>query len=179
MALGLDILLKLVKEQNLVENLADRELSNPEGAGFDLRAGELYELRGPGYLGIESRETSPAQKIASYDENPGQRIVIPKGAYYLVKTLEWVNMPEDIEAWVSVRSTLFRCGVHLDSTKVNAGYRGALTFGLNNAGSFDFTLEMGSRIAHISFEEIQGGGRAYRGQWQGGRVSTEGVEKQT
>jgi len=179
MSLGLDILLKLVSERQLVKYLADRELTNPEGAGFDIRVGELYELTGPGYLGIESRRTSPTNRIASHEENPGQRVLVPKGAYYLVKTLEWVNMPSDIEAWISVRTTLFRCGVRLDATKVNAGYEGWLTFGLNNAGPFDFELEMGSRIAHITFEPIQGEGRSYRGQWQGGRVSTEGFEKQT
>ncbi|KKP65265.1 MAG: Deoxycytidine deaminase, partial [Candidatus Roizmanbacteria bacterium GW2011_GWC2_35_12] len=36
MILGPKILLKLVKEKNLVEGLADRELTTPEGAGFDL-----------------------------------------------------------------------------------------------------------------------------------------------
>ena len=36
---GVDRLLQLVKEKKLVENLAERELTNPEGAGFDIRAG--------------------------------------------------------------------------------------------------------------------------------------------
>jgi hypothetical protein len=37
MILGPVLLLKLVKEKKLVEHLAERELTNPEGAGFDLR----------------------------------------------------------------------------------------------------------------------------------------------
>ena len=37
MILGPKKLLELVKKKKLVENLAHRELTNPEGAGFDLR----------------------------------------------------------------------------------------------------------------------------------------------
>lgn len=185
MALGINILLELVLEPALgvpalVEGLADRELSEPEGAGFDLRIGKLYELKSPGHLGIEPRDTSHVgEAIANYVEGEPRTVTIPRGAYYLVKTIERVNMPENIQAWVSVRTTLFRCGVCLFTAKVNPGYRGELTFGLHNAGPFDFTLEMGARIAHISFEDIQGDAIPYRGQWQDGRVSSEGVEKQT
>jgi len=46
MILGVDRLLELVKTEKLVENLSERELTNPEGAGFDLRLGEIYELKG-------------------------------------------------------------------------------------------------------------------------------------
>jgi hypothetical protein len=42
MVLGIKKLLKLVKEKKLVENLSERELKNPEGAGFDLRVGEIF-----------------------------------------------------------------------------------------------------------------------------------------
>ncbi len=37
MILGPQKLLELVKKENLVIGLAERELTNPEGAGFDLR----------------------------------------------------------------------------------------------------------------------------------------------
>jgi deoxycytidine triphosphate deaminase len=179
MSIGLDILLQWVRERDLVSNLDARELDKPEGAGFDIRVGKVYELITPGYMGVEDRRTCETKTIWSYEDEPGKCVVIPRGAYYLVETIEYVKMPLDIEAWPSVRSTLFRCGVRLDTTKVNPGYEGTLTFGLSNLGPFDFQLELGSRIAHLTFERIEGGGRAYRGQWQGGRVSTSGTEKQT
>ena len=40
MVLGPKALLQLVKKAKLVENLSERELTNPEGAGFDLRLAE-------------------------------------------------------------------------------------------------------------------------------------------
>ena len=39
MILGPAKLLELVHKKKLVEGLSDRELTNPEGAGFDLRLG--------------------------------------------------------------------------------------------------------------------------------------------
>jgi len=36
MVIDPNTLLTLVKKHRLVENLAERELTNPEGAGFDL-----------------------------------------------------------------------------------------------------------------------------------------------
>ena len=56
MILGIKKLHELVKEINLVEGLCEREMNNPEGAGFDLRLGEVYELVGDGFLGIEERK---------------------------------------------------------------------------------------------------------------------------
>ena len=178
--LGIDILLTLVREKKLIENLSERDLTNSEGTGFDLRAGELYELLGPGYLGVDIRETSPTGKepIAKYDEHLTHKVVIPSGSSYLVRTIEIVNLPEDLLARIKPRTTLFRSGVSLETGWVNPGYKGELTFSLFNFGPFDFTLEMGARIAHIVFEPIEGRTQAYRGQWQGGRVSTEGEEKQ-
>jgi hypothetical protein len=41
MILGIKELHRLVDEQKLVENLCEREQNNPEGAGFDLRMGEI------------------------------------------------------------------------------------------------------------------------------------------
>ena len=58
MVLGPSELLKLVKKIKLVENLSERELNNPEGAGFDLRLGEVYKITGSAFLGETHRKTA-------------------------------------------------------------------------------------------------------------------------
>jgi hypothetical protein len=40
------------------------------------------------------------------------------------------------------------------------------------------TLEMGARLIHAQFHAVSGASNLYRGQWQGGRVTTGGTEKQ-
>ena len=179
MVLGVDKLLELVKEKKLVEGLCERELTNPEGAGFDLRLGEIFELEGDGFLGIENRDTPNLKKIAEYDEKGEEAFVeLEPGKYYLVTTIESVNLPEDLIAFIVSRTTLFRSGIALFNGAVSPGYRGKLTFAICNLGGKKIKIALGARVVHITFHEVAGSSNAYRGQWQGGRVTTEGEEKQ-
>lgn len=178
MILGTDVLLKLVKEKKLVEDLSERELRNPEGAGFDLRIGQIYELEGEGMLGIEERETPEARLLAEYKEGKKEEFILEPRKYYILKTIEKVNLPQDILALFTPRSTLFRSGVYIFGGQVSPGYKGQLTMGIYNFSEEKFHLELGSRVIHIMFFEVKGKSNPYRGQWQGGRVVTEKKEKQ-
>ena len=58
------------------------------------------------------------------------------------------------------------------------GYCGELTFGIGNIGSVDVEIELGARVVHAMFFKVEGKSHLYRGQWQGGRVTTKKKEKQ-
>lgn len=178
MVLGISELHRLVEEKNLVANLSKRELENPEGAGFDLRIGELYEISGQGFLGIAERETPEMKLIAKYEEGKTTEVQLSPHTYYLLKTVEDVNMPENLLALMTPRSTLFRSGVYIFGGQVPPGYQGGLNMGIYNYRETDFRLEMGARVVHIMFFEVKGEGNLYRGQWQGGRVTTGQKETQ-
>jgi len=178
MILGVKKLLKLVKEKKLVGNLSERELKNPEGAGFDLRIGELYEIKGKGFLGIEERETPDIKLIAKYDEKKIKKFFLKPKTYYLMKTVEKLNLPENLLALFTPRSTLYRSGVYIFGGQTAPGYQGELTTGIYNFRDKKFELEMGSRVIHIMFFEVKGKSSLYRGQWQGGRVTTKKRENQ-
>ncbi len=178
MILGIEELLKLVKTQKLVENLCDREMKNPEGAGFDLRLGEIYELEGEGFLGVEERNTPESKLIAKFDPKKETSFVFEPSKYYLIKTMEKVNLPEDLSGIIFPRTTLFRSGLALFNGLVQPGYCGELTFGICNLGKGKIKVSFGARIVHITFHQVFGEGNKYRGQWQGGRVSTDGKEEQ-
>ncbi len=171
--IGTKELLRLVRENKLVENLCSRELENPEGAGFDLRVGEVHNIKeGEAFLGEETRKTPETELLAVHGKDKG--IILKPGDFVLVKTIEKVNLPKDIAAIFRPRSTLQRCGVGLFTAAASPGYCGELTFGMCNHGKGDFKLEMGARIAHIIFFNTGENMSEYRGQWQNGRVSTDG-----
>lgn len=178
MYLGADQLLKLVKKNKLVEGLSERELKNPEGAGFDLRIGELYQIKGKGFLGVTERETPDIKPIAKFNKNSPQKISLKSHTYYLLKTIESVNMPNNLLAIMTPRSTLFRSGVFIFGGQVPPGYKGGLNMGIYNFRDRDFDIEMGSRVVHIMFSQVKGKSNLYRGQWQGGRSTTKKREKQ-
>ncbi len=201
MILGPKKLLELVKTKKLVEGLSDRELTNPEGAGFDLRLGEVYRISGDAFLGVSERKTPEIELVASYNSgNSGNKnqnqphkkrsdriakseaktgkITIKSGEFYLVKTIESFNVPPNLTVNFKPRTTTFRSGLFLRTGNVAPGYKGPVTFGLKNEGPCTVTIEMGARFVHAQFEEVKGGGSLYRGQWQGGRVTTKRRERQ-
>jgi len=178
MILGPRKLLQLVKKKKLVENLSKRELTTPEGAGFDLRLGELYKIKGKAYLGVTHRETAKIEKIVEYSPKKTVFFTIKPGEFYLATTIEKVNTPLNITINFKPRTTTFRSGLFLRTGNVAPGYCGKLTFAIKNEGPVPVTLEMGARIVHAQFELVDGGGTQYKGQWQGGRVATKNREKQ-
>jgi len=178
MILGVDKLHKLVQDKNLVENLCERELENPEGAGFDLRLGEIYKLKGNSFLGVDERKTPDIELIAKFNSKNKETFVFKPGDYYLMKTIEKVNTPEDILILFRPRTTIFRSGMHIITGNCSPGYCGELTFGIVNMGSIEVEIEMGARVVHAMFYKVEGKTNLYRGQWQGGRVTTDKKEKQ-
>ena len=178
MILGPKKLLQLVKTKKLVEGLSDRELKNPEGAGFDLRLGEVYKISGKAFLGEEHRSTPGVELVKKYKEGEKRSITLKPGDFYLVTTIESVNTPPDLTINFKPRTTTFRSGLFFRTGNVAPGYKGKLTFALKNTGPVSVTIEMGARIVHAQFEEVKGGGKKYRGQWQGGRITTPRQERQ-
>lgn len=171
--IGTKELLELVERNKLVENLSQRELENPEGAGFDLRLGEVFEIEDKeSFLGVNERSTPKVNSVAKIGEN--KDFILKPGKFVLVKTVEKVNLPENVAAILSPRSTLYRSGIGLFAGNVNPGYKGELTFGMHNMGENEFKIEFGARFVHVLFFKTSENHSSYRGQWQGGRVSTQG-----
>jgi deoxycytidine triphosphate deaminase len=181
MILGINELHKLVAENQLVQGLCDRELNSPEGAGFDLRMGEVYEISGDGFLGVQERKTPDAKLLAANDPGKAEAenyFEFKPSEYYLVKTMEKVNLPTTLSGIIFPRTTMFRSGLGLFNGIVQPGYQGELTFGICNLGKSNIRVSFGARIVHITFHEVLGVGNQYRGQWQGGRVAATDLEKQ-
>lgn len=192
MILGPKKLLQLVKKIKLVEDLDKRELTTPEGAGFDIRLGEVHKIvGGEAFLGVTHRETPKVETVISYVKSQIlnsklqtnikskiPRITIKPGEFFLLSSMETFNIPLNLTVNFKPRTTLFRSGLFLRTGNVAPGYHGKVTFGVKNEGPVSVTIELGCRFAHAQFFEVKGGGTQYKGQWQGGRVTTKKREKQ-
>lgn len=178
MILGVDKLLGLVKDNNLVEGLCQRELTNPEGCGFDLCLGQVHKIKGKGFMGLTERDSVDSELLFKYDPKKMQSITFNPGDCYLVTTNEKVNMPINLTANIWLRSTLYRSGIIMSGGNIAPGYCGELSFIFYNAGPCKFKIELGARIVHIMFFQIDGKTNTYRGQWKDGRVTSKSREIQ-
>jgi len=152
---------KQIEEQNLLEN---HEEKNIGGAGVDLRVGKFYRIKSGAMLGVDERELPEIEEVAE------DWIEVQPSEYILIETLEKVNMPSDIAAWMRHRSTLQRSGVGLLTALIDPGFKGTLTFGLRNFGAHPFKLQRGARVGQIIFQKMSGTGKEYDGRYQGGKV---------
>lgn len=180
-------ILELNDKHNLVEGLCERELTNPEGTVLDLRVGKIHKLVGDSLLGVEERYSSKTETLGDISKDGNKRFTIKPGEFFLVTTMEIIHAPAEKIKYdenfqdgflipkISPRSSLQRGGVSLHFTGTNPGYKGELTFGIKNLGNQDFHFELGARMFSLEYHAVVGEiKRAYSGQHQGGRVTSEG-----
>lgn len=173
MLLSHEKLVELVRENKLLENIPESELTKAGGVSFDLRAGEMHEFSGEGFLGVTERKTPDTKLLAKYSEGKSSKVVMEPNKYYIVKTLEKINCPMHLASTLISRSTLYRSGVLLIGGLVDPGWNGELTFGLINISQKPFTIEMGARIANILFYNVEGKTKEYTGAYNGGHIGAK------
>jgi dCTP deaminase len=84
------------------------------------------------------------------------------GPFHLGCTREIFELPDDLMAFVEIRSTWARRGVFLPPTIVDAGFCGNLTLEILSFGC-DLQTAVGQRFAHLIFAKTTGPCKPYRG----------------
>lgn len=88
-------------------------------------------------------------------------IVIPPGAFVLVRTLEHVSLPlkSKLAARVEGRSKLARPGLtaHITAPTIHAGFSGKITLEILNHGPFELRVRPNkSRLCQLIVEQVSG-----------------------
>lgn len=153
----------------LIDNVPEGFLL--EGVQADLSLDSVFEATGKGIkLFKDSRSTSEMIELKDQD---GIYEILP-GKYYFGTTREILNMPMHLKATVIPRTTTFRACLTVDCANVSPNYFGTLTFGFKLNTNEPVLLERGFRMVSVEFETFEGSANAYVGQWQGGRITTNG-----
>jgi deoxycytidine triphosphate deaminase len=161
----------------LVEHLGRDQIEQIEGTTVDLRLGAIYRPVGEARLMRDSRVTPRIEKLMDITESPEGVYRVSGGEYLLFQTVEQVNLPRGMFAYIRPRTTLIRSGIPLETAFVSPNYQGRLTVGMKHQGEAEVEIQMGFRILCIAFFPIDGEAVPYRGVWQGDRVSTNGEEE--
>jgi dCTP deaminase len=86
------------------------------------------------------------------------------GEFVLGCTLERIEMPNDLMAFVQLRSTWARRGFMLPPTVIDAGFRGQIT--LEIVSFAHNMLPLQERFAHLIFAKLASPSEPYAGKYQ-------------
>lgn len=109
---------------------------------------------------------SGCQQPASYDLRAADDYLLERGAMTLIASMEWVEIPPDLVAFLRCRSSFARRGLLLSGGFVDPGFRGHLTLCLCNMGAVDLSLKKGERIVQMILSEVTEGDETYNGRYQ-------------
>jgi len=131
--------------------------------GVDLRVGgeiarfkktdEIYEI-----------EKDPR---SFYEIEKGDEFIIYPNEHVLLVTEEYVKLPNDVMAFVNLRSSFARLGLIIPPTIVDAGFEGQLTIEVLGS-AFPVKIKRGTRFLHLIFARtLTPVENPYHGKYQG------------
>lgn len=153
---------KLIEEENLFIEPFEDYLIQP--ASIDLRLGTNY-------LKIDENqmEVMTLEDKLNYHEINSDEIVIPPNSFLLATTEEYIQLPNNLTAFVEGRSSIGRMGLFIQNAGwVDPGFSGKITLELFNANRLPIKLKAGRRICQLVIAEMdQEAEFPYQGKYQG------------
>jgi len=136
--------------------------------GLDLRVGkQIARMRSPG------RPLKPGDDVSDFfSVKEGDSFLIQPNEHVLLTTMEYLELPNDVMAFVNLRSSFARLGLFIPPTIVDAGFHGELTIEVVGS-AFPVELESGTRFLHLVFAKtLTPIESPYAGKYQGQRGVT-------
>jgi dCTP deaminase len=150
-------------------------------ASVDLRLGDSFRVfhnHRASAIDLRDPPTGLTEEVVIEGD---ESFVIHPGEFCLGRTLEWVELPDDIVARIEGKSSIGRLGliVHATAGFCDPGWRGTLTLELNNLTRVPIKLYPGLLIAQLSFMGLDRpaqrpyGSPELGSHYQGQRAATE------
>jgi dCTP deaminase len=144
-------IMRLVGEGRIRIEPWDDSLVQP--ASVDLRLGDSFRVFHNHRASAIDLRDPPQNLTEEVKVEPDEPFVIHPGEFVLGRTLEWVELPDDIVARIEGKSSLGRLGliVHATAGFCDPGWKGTLTLELANLTRIPIRLYAGLLIAQLSF----------------------------
>lgn len=167
MILSSKTILKKIEEGELT--IVPFTKSHVQLASIDLRIGNHFMIIDESFTPFISLE-----KPAIYSEVYQETIIIPPQGFVLATTIEYINLPNDMTAFVEGRSSIGRLGLFIQNAGwVEPGFEGQITLELYNANRVPIELKAGRRICQLVLALLDQKGTGYMGKYYGQEQATE------
>ena len=160
-------LIKMLNDYSLV--VTDLEPEQIQPASIDIRIGNTFCIVEDSPSGIINLEDE-----IQYKQITAEKYTLLPGQFVLATTMEYVELPDDLTAFVEGRSSLGRMGLFIQNAGwVDPGFKGEITLELFNANRCAIELCAGRRIGQLVFAQLDEKAlNPYRGKYQGQRGAT-------
>lgn len=160
-------LIKMLNDHSLV--VTDLEPEQIQPASIDIRIGNTFCIVEDSPSGIINLEDE-----IQYKQITAEKYTLLPGQFVLATTMEYVELPDDLTAFVEGRSSLGRMGLFIQNAGwVDPGFKGEITLELFNANRCAIELCAGRRIGQLVFAQLDEKAlNPYRGKYRGQRGAT-------
>ncbi len=157
---------EMIKTGELVVDPIDPQSIQP--ASIDCRLGNHFLIVEQNQMDIITLDSE-----IQYREIVNETITIPPHTFLLATTQEYIEVPDNLTAFVEGRSSIGRIGLFIQNAGwVDPGFKGRITLELYNAGSLPIKLQAGKRICQLVFCSMdQAAENPYKGKYQGQKVT--------
>ena len=156
----------LVNGEMMIQPVEERQI---QAASVDIRLGNSFRIVEDNPQGIITME-----KEIGYKTIEAESYVLMPGQFILATTMEYIELPDNMTAFLEGRSSLGRMGLFIQNAGwVDPGFRGEITLELYNANRCAIELKAGRRIGQLVFARMDAAAaRPYGGKYQGQRGAT-------
>ena len=138
-------------------------------ASIDIRLGDTFSIVEDSSSGIITLDSEISYKTIKTDTY----LLLP-GQFVLATTMEYIELPDDLTAFVEGRSSLGRMGLFIQNAGwVDPGFKGEITLELFNANRCAIELRAGRRVGQLVFAKMDDTAlNPYNGKYQGQKGAT-------
>lgn len=160
-------ILKMLRDGTLKMEPLTQEQIQP--ASVDIRLGNTFSIVDDTPSGVITLENEIKYKTITTDT-----FLIMPGQFVLATTMEYIELPDNLTAFVEGRSSLGRMGLFIQNAGwVDPGFKGEITLELYNANKCAIELKAGRRVGQLVFAAMDEDAlNPYDGKYQGQKGAT-------
>ena len=119
--------------------------------GYDIRVDRVFKVFSDAYCTVIDPKNFDERSFVEVIALPHEPALIPPNSFALAQSVEAFNMPPDVTAICVGKSTLARCGIIVNITPLEAGWKGVLTIEISNTTPLPVKIYAFEGIAQLLF----------------------------
>jgi dCTP deaminase len=158
---------KLAKLQAMISPFVEKQVRDGcisyglSSYGYDIRVADEFKLIDPssgivdpknfGYELKTNNDGKVHQNPAKFEDIKTNELWIPANSFALARSVEKFIMPRDVLGLCVGKSTYARCGIVVNTTPLEPGWRGFITLELSNTTPLPAKIYANEGIAQVIF----------------------------